>query len=102
MYPNRRRRVKTDRRDARMLAEAARVGSYRPALGLNTWLGGPLHSGTKLPLSGVPATLCSGDHGEAEATQAPGWAVIERCDTPIPTPYSVDGRGLTSCRSTGV
>ena len=31
MYPERRRRVKTDRRDARMLAEAARVGSYRPA-----------------------------------------------------------------------
>ena len=31
MYPSRRRRVKTDRRDARMLAEAARVGSYRPA-----------------------------------------------------------------------
>ena len=30
MYPERRRRVKTDRRDARMLAEAARVGSYRP------------------------------------------------------------------------
>ena len=31
MYPERRRRVKTDRRDARMLAEAARLGSYRPA-----------------------------------------------------------------------
>ena len=31
MYPARRRRVKTDRRDARMLAEAARLGSYRPA-----------------------------------------------------------------------
>ena len=31
MYPERRRRVKTDRRDARMLAEAARVGSYRSA-----------------------------------------------------------------------
>ena len=30
MYPERRRRVKTDRRDARMLAEAARLGSYRP------------------------------------------------------------------------
>ena len=27
MYPERRRRVKTDRRDARMLAEAARLGS---------------------------------------------------------------------------
>ncbi len=31
MSPERRRRVKTDRRDARMLAEAARLGSYRPA-----------------------------------------------------------------------
>jgi transposase len=31
MYPERRRRVKTARRDARMLAEAARLGSYRPA-----------------------------------------------------------------------
>ena len=31
MYPERRRRVKTDRRDARMLAEACRVGTYRPA-----------------------------------------------------------------------
>ena len=31
MYPARRRRVKTDRRDALMLAEACRVGSYRPA-----------------------------------------------------------------------
>ena len=31
MYPERRRRVKTDRRDARMLAEACRLGSYRPA-----------------------------------------------------------------------
>ena len=31
MYPTRPRRVKTDRRDARMLAEAARVGSYRSA-----------------------------------------------------------------------
>ena len=31
MSPERRRRVKTDRRDARMLAEAARVGSYRSA-----------------------------------------------------------------------
>ena len=31
MYPERRRRVKTDRRDARMLAEAARLDSYRPA-----------------------------------------------------------------------
>jgi transposase len=31
MYPERRRRVKTDRRDARMLAEAVRLGSYRPA-----------------------------------------------------------------------
>ena len=31
MYPERRRRVKTDRRDARMLAEACRVGTSRPA-----------------------------------------------------------------------
>ena len=31
MYPERRRRVKTDRRDARTLAEAARLGSYRRA-----------------------------------------------------------------------
>ena len=31
MYPERRRRVKTDRRDARMLAEACRVEAYRPA-----------------------------------------------------------------------
>ena len=31
MYPERRRRVKTDRRDARMLAEACRLGGYRPA-----------------------------------------------------------------------
>ena len=31
MYPNRRRRVKTDRRDARMLAEAARV-RWRPVV----------------------------------------------------------------------
>ena len=31
MYPERRRRVKTDRRDARMLAEACRIGSYRRA-----------------------------------------------------------------------
>ena len=31
MYPARRRRVKTDRRDALMLAEACRVGSYHPA-----------------------------------------------------------------------
>ena len=31
MYPERRRRVKTDRRDARMLAEACRVRAYRPA-----------------------------------------------------------------------
>ena len=29
MYPERRRRVKTDRRDARMLAEAVRLGAYR-------------------------------------------------------------------------
>ena len=31
MYPERRRRVKTDRRDARMLAEACQLGGYRPA-----------------------------------------------------------------------
>ena len=31
MYPERRRRVKTDRRDAFMLAEACRIGSYRRA-----------------------------------------------------------------------
>ena len=31
MYPERRRRVKTDRRDARVLAEACRLGAYRPA-----------------------------------------------------------------------
>ena len=31
MYANRSRRVKTDKRDARTLAEACRVGSYRPA-----------------------------------------------------------------------
>lgn len=31
MYPHRVRRVKTDRRDARALAEACRTGTYRPA-----------------------------------------------------------------------
>ncbi len=31
MYASRRRRVKTDRRDARTLAEAGRIGAYRPA-----------------------------------------------------------------------
>ena len=31
MYPSRRRRVKTDRRDALMLAEACRLRAYRPA-----------------------------------------------------------------------
>ena len=31
MYPERRRRVKTNRRDARTLASAARLGAYRPA-----------------------------------------------------------------------
>lgn len=31
MYPERRRRVKTNRRDARALATAARLGAYRPA-----------------------------------------------------------------------
>ena len=31
MYATRRRGVKTDRRDARTLAEAARLGAYRPA-----------------------------------------------------------------------
>lgn len=31
MYPERRRRVKTNRRDARTLATAARLGAYRPA-----------------------------------------------------------------------
>lgn len=31
MYPERRRRVKTNRRDARMLAEACRLGAYRRA-----------------------------------------------------------------------
>ncbi len=31
MYATRQRRVKTNRRDARMLAEAARLGAYRPA-----------------------------------------------------------------------
>src|SRR6266436_903117 len=31
MYATRSRRVKTDRRDARTLAEACRVGAYRPA-----------------------------------------------------------------------
>lgn len=31
MYATRSRRVKTDRRDARTLAEACRLGAYRPA-----------------------------------------------------------------------
>jgi len=31
MYATRSRRVKTDRRDARVLAEACRLGAYRPA-----------------------------------------------------------------------
>src|SRR5262249_30789055 len=31
MYANRSRRVKTDRRDARTLADACRLGAYRPA-----------------------------------------------------------------------
>ena len=31
MYATRTRRVKTDRRDARTLAEACRLGAYRPA-----------------------------------------------------------------------
>lgn len=31
MYPSRRRRVKTNRRDAQTLAEACRLGAYRPA-----------------------------------------------------------------------
>lgn len=31
MYPSRRRRVKTNRRDAQALAEACRLGTYRPA-----------------------------------------------------------------------
>ena len=32
MYAQRSRRVKTDRRDARTLAEACRVGAYRPGV----------------------------------------------------------------------
>jgi transposase len=31
MYATRSRRVKTDKRDARMLAEACKLGAYRPA-----------------------------------------------------------------------
>jgi transposase len=91
MYATRARRVKTDRRDARTLAEACRlvIKALVRRDGLRLPSGEPQHTAAQLARLSLPAAL-AGELGPLLALLAPLNAQIDAADQRLETPGSGD------------